>query len=173
MLFAYKAIEYIQASLADAVKNGSNLEARSGMAWGSYVAGLSFSNCGLGIVHSMAHQLGSEYDLPHGVANAILLPYVMEFNLDACPEKFADIARAMGENVAAAGTTDEAALLALEAVRKLSREVGIPSLKETPFQPKDVDKLAEQAMKDVCTGGNPKEVKKEDIIALYLRAYAG
>ncbi|MBC8080875.1 MAG: iron-containing alcohol dehydrogenase [Gorillibacterium sp.] len=169
---ALKAIELIARSLVAAVKNGKDLEARSTMAWGSYVAGLSFSNCGLGIVHSMAHQLGSEYDLPHGVANAILLPYVMEFNLDSAVEKFASIARAMGENTDGL-TVEEAAPLALAAVRRLSAEVGIPELKSTSFDPADVEKLATQAMNDVCTGGNPRAVTKEDLITLYLKAFQG
>lgn len=170
---ALQAIRFIAASLADAVKDGSNLAARSEMAWGSYVAGLSFSNCGLGIVHSMAHQLGSEYDLPHGVANAILLPYVMEFNLDANPKKFAEIARALGVDTTSAASDLEAAKLGLEAVRRLAKQVGIPALKETSFNPADVNKLAEQAMRDVCTGGNPKDVTKEDMIAIYMNAYNG
>ena len=169
---AYKAIEMIGRSLQKAVENGKNIEARSGMAWGSYVAGLSFSNAGLGIVHSMAHQLGSEYDLPHGVANAILLPYVMEFNLDSNPAKFADIARALGADTTGL-SVDEAAKLAVDKVRELSRKLRIPALKDTPFNPADVDKLAEQAMRDVCTGGNPKDVTKEDIKALYMTAYNG
>jgi alcohol dehydrogenase len=169
---ALKAIEFIAGSLSAAVANGSDLEARSRMAWGSYTAGLSFSNCGLGIVHSMAHQLGSEYDLPHGVANAILLPYVMEFNLDAAPLKFADIARAMGAKVAHLSVED-AARQALESVRRLSAEVDIPVLRETAFNPADADKLAEQAMRDVCTGGNPKDVTQKDLAELYLRAYRG
>lgn len=170
---AYKAIEMISRSLEAAVMDGKNLEARSGMAWGSYVAGLSFSNCGLGIVHSMAHQLGSEYDLPHGTANAILLPYIMEYNLTACPQKFADIAKAMGQPVEQAATVEEAAGMALEAVRTLSAKLGIPKLSETKFRPEDAPKLAEQAMRDVCTGGNPREATLDDMIALYLKAYEG
>ncbi len=168
---AYKAIEFIASSLEAAVLDGSNLKARSGMAWGSYVAGLSFSNCGLGIVHSMAHQLGSEYDMPHGVANAILLPFVMEYNLEACPVKFAQIAKAMGKNTDNASSEYEAALLALEAVRELSAKVGIPKLKESSYDPRDIDKLAEQAMRDVCTGGNPRTATLEDIKAIYTKAY--
>jgi alcohol dehydrogenase len=168
-----QAIRFISNSLLAAVKDGTDIAARSEMAWGSYVAGLSFSNCGLGIVHSMAHQLGSEYDLPHGVANAILLPYIMEFNLDSNPKKFAEIAEAMGADISKAGNELEAANMALEAVRKLSQAVGVPALKETSFNPDDVSKLADQAMRDVCTGGNPKEVTKEDMIALYLKAYNG
>lgn len=121
----------------------------------------------------MAHQLGSEYDLPHGAANAILLPYVMEFNMEACPEKFANIAKAMGVDISAAKSIEEAAKMAVDAVRKLSKQVGIPSLKETAFNPADVEKLAEQAMRDVCMGGNPREVTKEDIMNLYMKAYEG
>ncbi len=169
---ALKSIDLIGRHLRDAVKDGADLEARSGMAWGSFVAGLSFSNCGLGIVHSMAHQLGSEYDLPHGVANAILLPFVMDYNKDACLEKFADIARALGEDVEGK-SPEEAARIAVDAVKKLSEDVGIPLLKETRFDPKDADKLAEQAMRDVCTGGNPKPVTREDIRAIFLTAYQG
>lgn len=168
---AYKSIELIGRYVEQAVKNGSDLLARSGMGWGSYIAGLSYSNAGLGIVHSMAHQLGGEYDLPHGVANAMLLPYVMEFNMDACPEKFANIAKALGEDVSAAATVEEAAKLAVEAVRRISKEVGIPSLRESAFKPEDVEKLAEQALRDACTGANPKEVTKEDIVGLFMAAY--
>lgn len=170
---ALQAIKFIANSLEKAVNNGADVEARSEMAWGSFTAGLSFSNCGLGIVHSMAHQLGSEYDLPHGVANAILLPYIMEFNLDSAPKKFAEIAEAMGEDTSKAASDLEAAQLALAAVRKLSKAVGIPSLKETSFNPDDAAKLADQAMRDVCTGGNPKPVTAEDMVALYLKAYNG
>lgn len=172
-VLALQAIKFISHSLEAAVQNGSDIAARSEMAWGSYTAGLSFSNCGLGIVHSMAHQLGSEYDLPHGVANAILLPFIMEFNLDAAPRKFAEIATAMGQDISKAGNDLEAAQLALAAVRKLSKAVGIPSLKETSFKPEDAAKLAEQAMRDVCTGGNPKPVTKDDMIAIYMKAYNG
>lgn len=168
-----KAIELVSRYLADAVADGTNAEARSGMAWGSYIAGLSFSNCGLGIVHSLAHQLGSEYDLPHGVANAILLPYVMAYNLEACPSKFADIAKAMGKPTERAGSDAEAAVLALEAVRELSVKVGIPALKETRFNPADAENLAAQALRDVCTGGNPKDVTLEDLKGIYLKAYEG
>lgn len=170
---AIKSIELVSRYLAAAVADGSDMEARSGMAWGSYIAGLSFSNCGLGIVHSLAHQLGSEYDLPHGVANAILLPYVMEYNMDACPSKFADIARAMGMPVDQAASEKEAAMMALDAVRELSKKVGIPALKDTTFNPADAEKLAVQAAGDVCTGGNPKDVKISDLKKIYLKAYQG
>ncbi len=166
---SHKAIEFISNSLGDAVENGENLEARSKMAWGSFTAGLAFSNCGLGLVHSMAHQLGSEYNLPHGVANAILLPFVMEYNLDSNLEKFAEIALAMGGEKKE--SLEATAKLSVEKVRELSKKVEIPSLKDTNFDIKDVEKLAKQALVDPCTGGNPKSVTVDDIEAIYLKAY--
>ncbi|MBL4951692.1 iron-containing alcohol dehydrogenase [Neobacillus sp. YIM B02564] len=168
---AYKSIELIARYIEKAVENGSDLEARSGMGWGSFIAGLCYSNAGLGIVHSMAHQLGGEYDLPHGVANAMLLPYVMEFNMDACPQKFADVARALGVDTSSAATVEEAAQMAVDEVRRISKAVGIPPLRESAFRVEDVEKLAENALKDACTGANPKAVTKEDIIAIYMKAY--
>jgi len=168
---AYKSIELIGKYVEKAVEDGSDLEARSGMGWGSYIAGLCYSNAGLGIVHSMAHQLGGEYDLPHGVANAMLLPYVMEFNMDACPQKFADIARALGVDTSAADSVEEAANMAIDEVRRISKAVGIPPLRESAFRVEDVEKLAEQAINDACTGANPKPVTKEDIITIYMKAY--
>lgn len=167
---ALEAIRLIGESLEAAVKDGTNLAARSGMVWGSYIAGLSFSNCGLGIVHSMAHQLGSEYDLPHGVANAILLPYVEEFNAVVCPAKFKNIALALGRDVAHL-SDEEASLEAIRAIRELSAALGIPRLRDTSFNPRDIDRLAEQAMADVCTGGNPRDVTVEEIKAIYRSAY--
>lgn len=167
---SYKSIELIGKYLVRAVENGSDLEARSGMGWGSYIAGLCYSNAGLGIVHSMAHQLGGEYDLPHGVANAMLLPYVMEFNMDACPEKYADIARALGVDTSTL-TMEEAAEMAVKMVHQLSEKVGIPPLRDSAFRVEDVEKLAEQAMNDACTPANPKDVTKEDIVAIFMKAY--
>jgi alcohol dehydrogenase len=167
---ALEAIKLIGESLETAVKDGKNLEARSKMTWASYIAGLSFSNCGLGIVHSMAHQLGSEYDLPHGVANAILLPYVEEFNAVVCPAKFKNIALALGKDVAAL-TDEEASVEAINALKEFAALLNIPKLKDTSFDPDDIDKLAEQAMADVCTGGNPREVSIEDIKVIYRSAY--
>ncbi|GGG13909.1 iron-containing alcohol dehydrogenase [Paenibacillus aceti] len=168
---AHKSIELIGRYIERAVENGSDLEARSGMGWGSFIAGLCYSNAGLGIVHSMAHQLGGEYDLPHGVANAMLLPFVMEFNMDACPDKFAEIARALGVDTSAATSVEEAAQMAITEVRRISRAVGIPSLRESAFRVEDVEKLAKQALKDACTAANPKPVTKQDIIAIYMKAY--
>ncbi len=170
---AYKSMELIGQYIEKAVEDGADLEARSGMGWGSFVAGLCYSNAGLGIVHSMAHQLGGEYDLPHGVANAMLLPYIMEFNMDACPQKFADIARALGADVSAVSSVEEAAQLAVAEVRRISKAVGIPPLRETAFRVEDVEKLADQALKDACTGANPKPVTKEDIVSIYMKAYEG
>ncbi|MGL5312855.1 MAG: lactaldehyde reductase, partial [Peptostreptococcaceae bacterium] len=144
--------------------------ARSKMAWGSFVAGLGFSNCGLGVVHSMAHQLGSEYDLPHGVANAILLPEVVEYNLSSNYKKFKEIAAALGKNVSCL-TDEDGARLAVEAIRELSERIVIPKLKDTAFNIIDLDKLSSQAFNDICTGGNPKEVSPEIIKEIYLKAY--
>ncbi|MGL5902532.1 MAG: iron-containing alcohol dehydrogenase [Cetobacterium sp.] len=165
-----ESIKMIGESLVDAVENGENLEARSKMAWGSFVAGLGFSNCGLGVVHSMAHQLGSEYDLPHGVANAILLPEVVEYNLSSNYKKFKEIAAALGKNVSCL-TDEDGARLAVEAIRELSERIVIPKLKDTAFNIIDLDKLSSQAFNDICTGGNPKEVSPEIIKEIYLKAY--
>jgi len=167
---SYKAIELISGSLVDAVENGNDVAARSQMAWGSFTAGLAFSNCGLGIVHSMAHQLGSEYNLPHGVANAILLPFVMEYNLGENLEKYAKIAVAMGEN-AEGKSLEELANASVRRVRELSQAVNIPALKETKFDVNDIEKLAKQAILDPCTGSNPKCPTEEDIQAIYKNAY--
>ncbi len=165
-----ESIKLIGESLEDAVKDGKNITARSKMAWASYIAGLSFSNAGLGIVHSMAHQLGSEYNLPHGIANAMLLPYVEEFNLDKCEEKFGDIAEALGVDTSGL-SKKEKSMKAIEAIKSLSDRIGIPkSLKEIGVKEEDLDKLATQALADVCTGGNPKKASKEDIISIYKNA---
>lgn len=167
---ALEAIKLIGEALEEAVNNGDNLEARSKMAWGSYIAGLSFSNCGLGIVHSLAHQLGSEYDIPHGVANAILLADVMEYNLDSNYKKFANIAKVLGRDINNK-TIEEAALEAVLAVRELSEKVNIPKLNETSFKMEDVEKLSKQAHEDVCAGGNPKDASVQDIIEIYTKVY--
>ncbi|PRY48872.1 alcohol dehydrogenase [Arcticibacter pallidicorallinus] len=167
-----EAIRLIGESLEDAVKDGKNLEARSKMAWASYIAGLSFSNAGLGIVHSMAHQLGSEYDLPHGVANALLLPYVEEFNSVVCEDKFKNIAQALGRNIDGL-TVTEAKNEAIEALKEMAVKLNIPLLKDTSFNPADVERLSVQAFADVCTGGNPRDVTVADIQAIYLKAFRG
>lgn len=169
-VLALEAIKLINDSLITTVKNGTDIDARTNMAWASFVAGLSFSNCGSGITHSMADQLSAEYDLPHGVANAILLPYVAEFNAIVCPEKFKDIALALGKPVEGL-TSEQASKEAVNALRELANELNIPQLRETAFNPDDIEKLSIQAMADICTAGNPREVKLNDVKSLYLKAY--
>ncbi len=167
---ALKSIELIGSSLRDAVKDGQNLEARTKMAWGQFIAGQAFSNCGLGYVHSMAHQLGGTYDLPHGVCNAILLPHVEEFNAPVCGDKFRDVAEALGEDTTGM-TTEEANKAAIAAIKKLSADVGIPSgLKELGVKEDDFELMAKNALVDVCAGGNPKEVTLEDTINIFKSA---
>ena len=164
-MFHLKAIEIIAGSLRGAVANTP--EGREGMALGQYIAGMGFSNAGLGIVHSMAHPLGALYDTPHGVANAILLPTVMEYNAEATGEKYRDIARAMGVEGVDKMTLDEARKAAVDAVRKLSEDVGIPKTLRGIVKEEDLDFLAQSAMDDACRPGNPKDPTKEDIVALY------
>ena len=165
-MFELKAIEIIAKNLRSAV-NGCP-EGREGMALGQYIAGMGFSNVGLGIVHSMAHPLGAVYDTPHGVANAIILPTVMEYNAEATGEKYRDIAKAMGVEGVDAMTLEEARKAAVDAVRKLSADVGIPAtLTEVGVKEEDIDFLADSAMADPCTPGNPKKPTKEDVVALY------
>lgn len=164
-MFHLKAIEIISRSLRAAVKGEK--EGREGMALGQYVAGMGFSNVGLGIVHSMAHALGAVYDTPHGVANAIILPIVMEYNAPATGEKYREIARAMGVKGVDDMTQDEYRKAAVDAVKKLSADVGIPADLKAIVRDEDVDFLAQSAMDDACRPGNPKDPTKEDIIALY------
>lgn len=164
-MFHLKAIEIISRSLRGAV-NGEKA-GREGMALGQYVAGMGFSNVGLGIVHSMAHALGAVYDTPHGVANAILLPTVMAYNADATGEKYRDIAKAMGVKGVSAMSLQEARAAACAAVAKLSKDVGIPQDLKGIVKEEDIDFLAQSAMDDACRPGNPKDPTKEDIIALY------
>jgi alcohol dehydrogenase len=164
------SIKLIAESLRDAVKDGKNIEARSQMAWAQFIAGQAFSNCGLGFVHSAAHQLGGKYNLPHGVCNAVLLPHVEKFNMDTCPEKFAKIAEAMGVDTKDMNT-QEAADAAIEAIKKLSADVGIPAgLSELGVKEEDFDEMATNALADVCTGGNPKEVTHQDAVDIYKAA---
>ena len=169
-MFEIKAIEMIGKHLRGAVAD-KNLTDMEGMSIAQYVAGMGFSNVGLGIVHSMAHPLGAVYDIPHGVANALLLPTVMEFNKSACVEKYGDIARALGVDTTGM-TKDEAAQAAVDAVRKLSIDVGIPqTLREINIPEEGIAKLSKDALADVCTGGNPKGVTLEDIEKLYRIVY--
>lgn len=164
-MFHLKAIEIISRSLRGAVANTP--EGREGMALGQYIAGMGFSNVGLGIVHSMAHPLGALYDTPHGVANAIILPTVMEYNAPATGEKYREIARAMGVKGVDDMTQDEYRNAAIDAVRQLSHDVGIPSDLKGIVNEEDIDFLAQSAMDDACRPGNPKDPTKEDIAAMY------
>ncbi len=164
-MFHLKAIEIISKSLRGAVANTP--EGREGMALGQYIAGMGFSNVGLGIVHSMAHALGAVYDTPHGVANAILLPTVMEYNADATGEKYREIARAMGVKGVDGMSVDEYRKAAVDAVRQLSIDVGIPQDLKAIVKEEDVQFLAESAVADACAPGNPKDASLEDIIGLY------
>ena len=166
-MFELKAIEMIARYLETAVNEPQNAEARNGMAVAQYIAGMAFSNVGLGVVHGMAHPLGAIFDIPHGVANALLLPTVMEFNMPAAIDKYVQIAKAM--DVYTHGmSNEEAAEAAVEAVRQLSIRVGIPQhLAELGIKAEDLDKLATAAAADVCTPGNPRFVDKEIIQRLY------
>lgn len=165
-MFNLKAIELIAKSLRGAVENTA--EGREGMAIGQYLTGMGFSNCGLGIVHSMAHGLGALYDTPHGVANAIILPTVMEYNADAVGEKLRDVAKAMGVEGTENMSEAEYKKAAVDAVKKLSEDVGIPKDLKDIVKPEDVDFLSQSAMDDACRPGNPRDPKFEDIKELFL-----
>ncbi len=164
-MFHIKSIELIARSLRAAVQNDP--KGREDMALGQYVAGMGFSNVGLGIVHSMAHGLGALYDTPHGVANAILLPTVMRYNAEATGEKYREIAKAMGVKGTENMTQEEYRKAACDAVAKLSADVGIPKDLKGIVKEEDIDFLSQSAMDDACRPGNPKDPTKEDIIALY------
>ena len=166
-MFHIKAIEIIAKSLRGAVENTD--EGREGMALGQYIAGMGFSNVGLGIVHSMAHPLGALYDTPHGVANAIILPTVMEYNAPATGEKYRDIAKAMGVCGVDAMSIDDARKAAIDAVKKLSADVGIPADLKEIVKPEDIDFLAQSAFDDACRPGNPRETSVAEIKELYLK----
>ena len=164
-MFHLKAIEIISRSLRNAVANTP--EGRADMALGQYVAGMGFSNVGLGIVHSMAHPLGALYDTPHGVANAIILPTVMEYNAPATGEKYREIARAMGVQGVDGMTQEEYRKAAIDAVRKLSEDVGIPADLKAIVKEEDIPFLAQSAYDDACRPGNPRETSVEEIAELY------
>ena len=164
-MFHLKAIEIISKSLRGAVDNTP--EGREGMALGQYVAGMGFSNVGLGIVHSMAHPLGALYDTPHGVANAIILPTVMEYNAPATGEKYREIARAMGVKGVDDMSQEEYRKAAIDAVRRLSQDVGIPADLKEIVKPEDVAFLAQSAYDDACRPGNPRDTSVEEIEELY------
>ena len=164
-MFHLKAIEIISRSLRGAVENTP--EGREGMALGQYVAGMGFSNVGLGIVHSMAHPLGALYDTPHGVANAIILPTVMEYNAPATGEKYREIARAMGVKGVDEMSQEEYRKAAIDAVRQLSQDVGIPADLKEIVKPEDVAFLSQSAYDDACRPGNPRDTSVEEIAELY------
>ena len=164
-MFHLEAIRLISSNLRAACKNEE--AGRSGMALGQYVAGMGFSNVGLGIVHSMAHPLGALYNTPHGVANAIILPTVMEYNQEATGEKYKEIARSMGVKGVDEMSQTEYRAAAINAVKKLSKDVGIPENLKEIVKKEDVVFLAESAMADACRPGNPKDPTLEDIIKLY------
>jgi lactaldehyde reductase len=164
-MFHLKAIEIISRSLRAAVANTP--EGRTDMALGQYIAGMGFSNVGLGIVHSMAHPLGALYDTPHGVANAIILPTIMEYNAEATGDKYKYIAQAMGVKGTENMSQEEYRKAAIDAVRKLSEDVGIPKDLKEIVKAEDIPFLAQSAYDDACRPGNPKETSVEDITALY------
>lgn len=166
------AIELIAKSLRGAYRNEP--KAKETMALAQYVTGMAFSNVGLGVVHGMAHPLGAFYNTPHGVANAVLLPFVMEFNADFTGEKYRNIARAMGVKNTDALSLKDARKAAIDAVKQLAVDVDIPvNLKALDVQEKDLDALSDAAMADVCTGGNPRPCTKEQVLDVYQKAYNG
>ncbi|QQP83964.1 iron-containing alcohol dehydrogenase [Pediococcus acidilactici] len=166
-----QAIRLVEESLREAVANGENLEARTKMVEAEMLGGMAFNNADLGYVHAMAHQLGGQYDAPHGVCCAVLLPIVERFNIIACPERFADLAVAMGENIDGLSVR-EAADKAIDAMQQLNDDVGIPrSIKDLGADPKDFELMAENALKDGNAFSNPRKATKEQIVALFQAAY--
>ena len=170
-MFEIKAIEMIAKWLPKAVENPSDIEARDGMATAQYIAGMTFSNVGLGLVHGMAHPLGAYYDIPHGVANALLLPFVMEYNKEAAKAKYRTIAEAMGVDTSAMDD-DQAAQAAVDAVKALAVKVRIPQhLSELGVPESGLPTLAQAAFNDVCTPGNPRKAVVEEILEVYKKAF--
>ncbi|MDN6900358.1 iron-containing alcohol dehydrogenase [Oenococcus sicerae] len=166
-----EAIKLIENSLRQAVANGHNLQARTEMVEAEMLAGMAFNNANLGYVHSMAHQLGGQYDAPHGVCCALLLPYVEEYNIIADPERFAELAKIMGENTDGLSTRD-AAELAIKAMKQMSADVGIPkSIKDIGAKPADFELMAENSLKDGNAFSNPRKGTKEDIVKIFQAAY--
>ncbi|MGE9550344.1 lactaldehyde reductase [Erwinia amylovora] len=165
-----KAVQIISRSLRASV--AGDQQGVEDMALGQYIAGMGFSNVGLGLVHGMAHPLGAFYNVPHGVANAIILPHVMAWNADYTGEKYRDIARAMGVSGVCGKTLSEVRVAAVEAVKKLSADVGIPArLRDVGMKEQDIPALAQAALDDVCTGGNPRDASLADITELYRQLY--
>jgi alcohol dehydrogenase len=167
---AEKAIRLIAEWLRPAVAMGANIEARDAMCYAQYLAGMAFNNASLGYVHAMAHQLGGFYNLPHGVCNAILLPSVCDFNMIACPDRFADIAEFMGVDTTGMPVT-EAAKAGIDAIRELSVSIGIPAgLKELDVKEEDLKTMAENAQKDACMLTNPRKATLDQVIDIYKTA---
>lgn len=168
---AIQAIKLIAGSLRQAVANGENLKAREDMAYASLLAGMAFNNGNLGYVHAMAHQLGGLYDMPHGVANAMLLPHVCRYNMIANPQKFADIAEFMGENIDGLSLM-EAAEKAIDSLFKLSSDIGIPkSLKEAGIKEEDIELMSENALKDGNAFSNPRKGNEKDVAEIFRAAF--
>lgn len=167
---ALEAIRLVCHALRDAVRDGSDMEARTDMCWAEYMAGLSFSNAGLGLVHGIAHQLGGYYNIPHGLANAMMLPRVLEYNRPYCMGRLAQVAQAMGEKVDDC-SVDEASKKAIEAVRRLCQDVHIPPLCETKFRMEDIDVLAKNALADTATQTNIVRPTVEDVKTILAKTY--
>lgn len=167
---ALKAVQLISDYLRIAVEDGKNEHARDMMAYAEFLAGMAFNNASLGYVHAMAHQLGGFYNLPHGVCNAVLLPYVQEYNASVSPKRLKDVASAMGVNTLSM-TDEQGAQAAIDAIKKLSFDIGIPAgLKDLGANKEDLAKLATNALKDVCCLTNPKQASHEEIVAIYTKA---
>lgn len=167
-----KALELMARSLRAACLNEP--KGREDMALGQYVTGMAFSNAGLGLVHGMAHSLGAFYDTPHGIANAVLLPYVMEYNAPVCGPKYREIARAMGVPDVDSLSEADAVKAAIDAVRQLSKDIGIPqTLPEIGVQEADLPALTDGAVVDVCAGGNPREITYDNVLAIFAKAFSG
>ncbi len=162
------AVELIYKNIKKAVKEGSDLEARSGMLIGSLMAGIAFSNSDVGSVHCMAESLGGIYDAPHGVCNSILLPYIMDYNLDCCTDKYARLARVMDLNF---NNKKEGARKAIKAIEELSAQINLPVLKDLEINPEDFDKLAEMSAENISTESNPRSMDKEDYLKVFKKAY--
>ena len=169
---ALESIRLIGQNLVRAVENGHDMEARTNMCWAQYMGGLAFSNAGLGMVHAMAHQLGGFYNTPHGVANAILLPYVMRFNLPNAADRYAEIAKVFGFNTANI-TQEQAAMAAILYIEELKKVIKIPRLADTAFNPEDAKALALNALQDTGMPENPRQPSVEEVIEVFYQAYLG
>lgn len=169
---ALESIRLIGQYLVRAVENGHDMEARTNMCWAQYMGGLAFSNAGLGMVHAMAHQLGGFYNTPHGVANAILLPYVMRFNLPNAADRYAEIAKVFGFNTADM-TQEQAAMAAILYIEELKKVIKIPRLADTAFNPEDAKALALNALQDTGMPENPRQPTVEEVIEVFYQAYLG